>query len=108
MATDRTRASPFKEFQVKFLALFVSTLSLIAQSGTNVQSVTPVRVLAGSDAVTITIKGGGFVSGANVFAGGQSLPTVFIDDGTLQSVIPASLLTIPRTLSVDVMNPGGP
>src|SRR4051812_40325969 len=80
------------------LLLLITVVSGYAQvtrpSVTNIQ---PAGVMAGSGAVTVTILGTGFDPTSIAFlSGGQTLPTTFIDSGTLQATISSIMAATPN------------
>ena len=72
-------------------------------------SITPAAVLAGSPAVTITVKGIGFtrreVLALNVSGQQSVLLPSYIDSGTLTAVIPADALSVARAATIQVLDP---
>jgi uncharacterized protein (TIGR03437 family) len=72
-----------------------------------VTSVSPSTIPPGSDDTTITLTGSGFVNGAVVqfSVGSNSLPTTFVDSGTLQVVIYKGLAEAAATYTLVVVNP---
>lgn len=81
-----------------------------APSGGNaftLTSLTPNQALAGSSAVTITLRGAGFNSSSTVVwnfgnANQVNLATTFVDPGTLRADVPASLLAAGGSFPVAV------
>lgn len=67
--------------------------------------VNPSALLEGSDSVTVTVNGAGFVSGSVVRLNGTARPTVFASATQLTTVIPASAMAQAGTLEVTVFNP---
>jgi hypothetical protein len=71
--------------------------------------ISPVSIVAGASAVTLTLNGANFVNGAivqwNSGAGAQSLTTGFGGPTSLTAVVPANLLTAAATVLVTVVNP---
>src|SRR5205809_3558138 len=77
-----------------------------AQSGPAIQSINPDAVPAGGPDTFITVKGSGF-NPSSVIAIDYpplSLPTTFIDEGTLQAVIPYRSISSPGTLFIRIKN----
>ncbi len=72
-------------------------------------SVSPGAVVAGSKALTVTIKGIGFqsrlVAQISTSTGTLNLTTTLVDSATLTAVIPASALADARTASIQVIDP---
>ncbi len=93
-----------------FTFLFFPSAFVIAQSTPfSLQSVQPNAALAGSSATTVTLKGDGFtssvivrISNAAVFGTDQNLTPVLVDGTTLRATIPASLLTTPAVLAIQL------
>jgi DNA-binding beta-propeller fold protein YncE len=56
--------------------------------------------------LTLTVNGGGFASGAQVFLDGTSLQTVSASSRQIVATVPASMLASARRYSVYVENPG--
>ncbi len=67
----------------------------------------PAAVTAGGGAVTLTISGSGFVSGAVVQFGGVPLPTNFVSGSRLTAGLDPALTAQPGTASIRVVNPDG-
>jgi DNA-binding beta-propeller fold protein YncE len=55
---------------------------------------------------TLTIVGGGFDSSSVARLDGIPLPTTFNSSRSLQVTVPAAMLSSPRRLALDVLNPG--
>ncbi len=72
-------------------------------------AVDPRAAVAGSRALTVTIKGIGFqsrlVAQISASTGKMNLTTTLVDSATLTAVIPASALVDPRTASIQVVDP---
>jgi hypothetical protein len=88
------------------LYLCVFSVAASAQSGPVIQAITPDAVPAGGPDTFITVKGSGFnpssVIMMNDFA--TSLPTTFINTGTLQAVIPYRSIASPGPLFFWIRN----
>jgi hypothetical protein len=67
---------------------------------------TPPSAVPGSDDLTVTLSGTGFVSGATVNWNGVSLSTTFVTQRQIAAIIPASDLATPGTHYLTVINPG--
>jgi FG-GAP-like repeat/IPT/TIG domain len=65
----------------------------------------PASAVPGAAGFTLTVNGGGFVSGAVVNWNGNARATTFISNTQLTAVIPASDLTTAATIPVTVSNP---
>ena len=61
---------------------------------------------AGSQAITITVNGSNFQSGAVVTFNGAALTTTFVSSTQVTATVPAGTLTIAGTVQVTVSNPG--
>ncbi len=77
-----------------------------AQSGPAIQSISPDAVPAGGPDTFITVKGSGFNPSSVITIDNQflSLPTTFIDEGTLQAVIPYRSTASPGPLFISIKN----
>ena len=71
----------------------------------SLSSLTPVAVVAGSPATTLTINGYNFMYGASVLFNNEKAPTTFVNSSELQVQIPKSRLTKPTIAQVAVQNP---
>jgi hypothetical protein len=70
-----------------------------------VSSLSPMYVVQGSGAFTLTVTGTNFVSGSTVSFGGQAEPTAFVNSTQLTAAIPANALTNAGPVSVVVTAP---
>src|SRR5437588_64005 len=86
------------------LAIPAAARLFATTSGTDLQSISPGAVLAGTTGVTITVTGSGFTGSSLVQLNGESLPTVFVDSSTLRCLLPDARLATPAALSVRVFN----
>ena len=68
-------------------------------------SLSPLSVVAGSGATTLTASGTGFVPGAKIVYGSTDLTTTFGSATSLSATIPASLLVSSGTAPITVVNP---
>jgi hypothetical protein len=68
-------------------------------------SLSPLSVVAGSGATTLTVAGTGFVAGAKIVYGSTDLTTTFGSSTSLSATIPASLLVSSGTAPITVVNP---
>src|SRR5437773_9050905 len=81
-----------------------------AQSGPEIQSITPDAVPAGGPDTFITVKGSGFNPSSVITINTTnpvqllSLPTTFVDSGTRQAVIPYRSIALPGTIFLSVKN----
>src|SRR5213594_3527425 len=77
-----------------------------AQPGPVIQSISPDAVPAGGPDTFITVKGSGFNPSSVITIDNQflSLPTTFIDAGTLQAVIPYRSIAAPGPLFISIKN----
>jgi hypothetical protein len=73
------------------------------------QTASPTAVPPGHAAFTLTLTGGGFVSGSVVNWNGTPLATHYISNRKVTATVPAALVAAPQTGSVKVVNsaPGG-
>jgi hypothetical protein len=98
--------------RVLAILLYLCLFSVVAvgQSGPVVQSVTPDAVPAGGPDAFITVKGSGFNASSVITIvvtnpiQNLSLPTTFIDAGTLQAVIPYRSIALPAAVFIRVNN----
>ena len=86
-------------FLITTAGLTVVTLDAVPLS---IGSVTPG---AGASGATVTIRGSGFTPTTTVSFGGATSSATFVDEDTLQAVIPGSLPS--GALSITVANPSG-
>lgn len=71
-----------------------------------IASVTPSSIALASPNTTITVTGTGFANNAQVRLNNTTdVTTTFINDTQVTAVVPASELTVARTISVTVFNP---
>lgn len=66
----------------------------------------PAGAVAGSDPLTVTVGGGGFIPGTRARWNGADRPTTVLDGGTLQVSLTAADLSVPGLAIVTVHNPG--
>ncbi len=88
----------------------VSVLSLGALRPLSIVQTSPAQLFSSSGSQTVTFLGGGFQSGAVVRVDGTALPASAVQYVTSREVtvtLPASLLSGPRMLNLDVQNPDG-
>ena len=65
----------------------------------------PASALVGSGDFTLTVVGGRFYANSQVMWNGSPLPTIFIDEQTLQASVPAGDVAAPGSPNVTVHNP---
>ena len=85
-----------------------SASSLAMSGGGTVVATAPNVVFTSNQSVPLTVSGAGFAPNAQIRLEGMGSPTVtttFVNSRMLTAVIPASLLTGPRRVIVDVLNP---
>jgi FG-GAP-like repeat len=70
------------------------------------QPLAPVSAAPGSQGLTLTVRGTGFVSGSLVQWNGQALPTTFASGESLNATVPASDLAKAGSAKVTVVTPG--
>ena len=68
-------------------------------------SVSPPSLPAGSNALSLTVNGAGFVQGSVVFVNGTSRVTLFVSSTSLQATLLPADLAQAGTLVITVMNP---
>ena len=68
-------------------------------------SLSPASALAGSQTLSLTVSGTGFVSGSQILWAGSALPTTVTNASTLTATIPTSSLTTASNVSVTVTTP---
>ena len=73
----------------------------------SITGLSPASATVGSAAITLTVSGTNFSSGAVVAWNGASLTTTFVSSTQLTATIPASLLTAAGTAAITVMESGG-
>jgi DNA-binding beta-propeller fold protein YncE len=83
-----------------------SSASLAAAQAPQITLSSPEVTLASGSPLTLTVNGGGFLSGAQVFLDGTALPTVSASGRQIVATVPASLLASARRYAVYVENPG--
>jgi hypothetical protein len=70
-----------------------------------ISSVSPVYVIQGGGALTLTVTGANFVSGSTVSFGGQTEPTTYVNSTQLTAAIPANAVADAGPVSVVVATP---
>jgi uncharacterized protein (TIGR03437 family) len=76
-------------------------------NGLTITSFSPKNAVAGAPGFSLTMNGGGFVSGAAIEWNGVSLPTTFISSTQLVASVPANLIEAAGTAGIVATNPGG-
>ena len=69
------------------------------------QPLNPTAATPGGGAFTLTVNGGGFISGSVVQWNGSALATTFMNKGQLTASVPAANIAAAGTASVTVVNP---
>jgi len=69
-------------------------------------SLSQTSVVAGSGALTLTVTGSGFASGASVLWNGSAIPTTFMSATELLATVSSKLISLPATVSVTVSSGG--
>jgi uncharacterized protein (TIGR03437 family) len=82
------------------------TFTILTPAAPSVASLSPVSVVAGSPAFTVTVNGSGFVSGATVQWNASPLTTAVVSSTQLTAQVPASYIAAAGSASVTVLNPG--
>jgi hypothetical protein len=77
----------------------------VQNPGATLTSLSPLSVVAGSSATTLTASGTGFVPGATITYGATNLTTTFVSSTSLTGTIPSSLLITSGSIPVKVVNP---
>jgi uncharacterized protein (TIGR03437 family) len=73
----------------------------------SISGLSPSSATAGGSAFTLTVNGSGFLSGAAVEWNGSALVTGYSNANQLTAAVSASLIAVPGSASVTVVNPGG-
>lgn len=81
--------------------------SSLARPQPQVTLLSPFKTLTSTSNETLTVVGGGFVSGAVVRINEQPLTTIFVSSRELTATLSASQLAAPARFVVDVQNPDG-
>jgi hypothetical protein len=77
----------------------------VTNPSASIQSINPSTAFVGSAGFTMTVNGGGFVSGSEVVFNGTSLSTSFVSAAKLTANVPSSLLGAAGDFPVAVKNP---
>jgi hypothetical protein len=77
------------------------------QTGPLLLNLNPSSVTAGNAGFVLTVNGSNFLPGARILWNGTPLATVFGSSTQLTAPVPASLLTAPGAVFVNVSNPDG-
>lgn len=83
------------------------TFTIITPGTPSLVSLSPNSATAGGSGFTLTVNGSGFVSGSAVQWSGTTLSTGFISGNQVSAFVPATLIAVPGTAVVSVVNPGG-
>ena len=86
---------------------FVAKLSAFSIPAPSASSISPAGITAGDPALTVSVGGTAFESGAVVMWDGRDLPTTFVSAGELSAEVGADLLLADGIVSVAVRNPNG-
>jgi len=81
--------------------------SSLSRPQPQVTLLSPFKTLTSTSDETLTVTGGGFVSGAVVRVNEQALTTTFVSSRELMATLNASQLATPARYVVDVQNPDG-
>lgn len=68
-------------------------------------TITPSGAAVGSADLTITVNGSGYFQDSVVQWNGVSLTTTYVSSNSLTAVVPASMLALPGTATVDILSP---
>jgi len=85
-----------------------AVFTILPASPPTLASLSPTSATAGSGALTLTISGSNFISGATVLWNGSSLATTFVSSTQLTAQVPANLLTVAGTVVITVWEEGVP
>ena len=99
--TPPSGSTVFTEAGPLAFRLYASVLTPVP----SLSSLSPSSTYTGSGDTTLTLNGSGFVSGATISFGGQTLATTFVSSTKLTAVVPSSLLTTTTKTSVTITNP---
>lgn len=77
----------------------------VANPNASIQSINPSGAFVGSAPLSMTVIGGGFVSGSHVVFNGAPLATTFVNGGKLEASVPAASLAAAGDFPVAVENP---
>lgn len=84
-----------------------SSASLGSSQAPQITLSSPEITYTSANPVSLTVNGGGFASGAQVFLDGTAVPSVLSATGRqITATVPASMLTAARRYAVYVQNPG--
>jgi len=110
LATDLTTVGSFP-ITVKVGTVTSNSVNFAVTAATGatptITSISPYYVYRYAAALTMTVTGTNFVSGATVNWGTTSLTTTFVSATTLTAAVPAANLTSLGTFTIKVTNPGG-
>ncbi|MBS4095255.1 MAG: IPT/TIG domain-containing protein, partial [Sulfuricella sp.] len=86
---------------------YPGSLALTIAPALSLTAIAPPSVIADGQAKLLSLSGSGFVNGAQILAGGQTLPSVYQDAGHLSATLPGSLAAAPGSQLIQVVNPDG-
>ena len=72
-----------------------------------IAGLSPLSVIAGGPAFTLTINGSGFLPGATVQWNGSPLVTTYVNSNQLTAAVSAGMIAAAGSAGVTVVNPGG-
>jgi Bacterial Ig-like domain (group 3)/FG-GAP-like repeat len=111
-----TRRFARKLLSFRFVAVFISTFSVLALLAAPATAQNPVPFIdqplvpdataPGGAAFTLTLNGAGFVVSSTVNWNGSPLDTTFVSSSQLTATVPASDIAAASTASVAVVSPG--
>jgi hypothetical protein len=101
-ATDADNAFAFNALSVQINPAGSATANPVPFLN---QPLVPTAVPPGNSALTLSVSGTGFVSGATVDFSGTPLTTTFVDSEHLTATVPAADIASAETASVTVVNP---
>lgn len=70
-----------------------------------ISSISPASAVVGSDQITMTVKGGGFVVGSVIQFAGSNKPTTYINENQLIAAIPSTDLVMVGNFNITVFSP---
>jgi hypothetical protein len=82
------------------------TITSLVPTGPYLSSLSPNSIDAGGAALSLTVNGSGFASGATVLWNGSPLTTTEISTYQLLATVPASYLAVGGSSDITVLNPG--
>jgi hypothetical protein len=82
-----------------------TTSNIVHNPAPILSSLSQPEVVEGNGDLTLTLTGSNFVHSASVLVNGAAVATTFLSSMQLQVVLPAALLSAPKTISPSVTNP---